>query len=733
MLSNWLADTYDLASSLLLVLQILPVARLLRSNSGGRTIRDDLKRLTSAVASDDIDFDRIKPLLKAALADKPQDTLIWDLVSAAAIESTPPRRPIASSLQQTPWRHNTSGFANSAEYRQDIDKVLKEELGPLYVGLPGFCAAFFGGVADLVTTSEAVFQRCRDGGDPLFREGWKGWPNDANQDDVLNWFTDVTARLAAFAEGYNPPQTRRRSLAQRNKPIQGSTGERKMDIGFVSDPKAGKDSRCHWSQILIPGELKSNPSADTSSKAWLDLRRCAREVLAAQDTRRFVLGFTLCGSVMRIWEFDRLGGIASEEFDINKDGLQFVSTILGFLWMSDKDLGFDPTINTSDGDRYIEIKRNDRTERLILDRLMGRAKCIAGRATTCWKAHYEKDPRTPLVIKDSWQYTERVEEGELLREATDKGVINVARYYHHETVRVGDADDDVARNVRKGLDVSKATNYRPDRSMLTPSTTTDDVARSSGGSGKRSSSEAGAALPPSKRSCPASPAKASTDGRPNRIHRRVIVRDYGKPVYEASSRPALLAALEHCIEGHESLYNAGFLHRDISINNLMINEDDNNSSWGSFLIDLDLAVRETPEEVSGARSKTGTRAFMAIGVLLGEQHSFMHDLESIFWVLFWICIHYDGPDRPRVVTQFDTWNYVAMGELAKVKLGTVLDEDVFRKTTEEFFTEYYKPLLPWIGKLRRTVFPDGGRWKREDKRLYSSMKEVLRQAQEEAV
>lgn len=32
----------------------------------------------------------------------------------------------------------------------------------------------------------------------------------------------------------------------------------------------------------------------------------------------------------------------------------------------------------------------------------------------------------PLVIKDSWQYLEHEEEGELLREATDKGVVNVA-------------------------------------------------------------------------------------------------------------------------------------------------------------------------------------------------------------------------------------------------------------------------------------------------------------------
>ncbi|KAH7125052.1 hypothetical protein B0J13DRAFT_455055, partial [Dactylonectria estremocensis] len=76
------------------------------------------------------------------------------------------------------------------------------------------------------------------------------------------------------------------------------------------------------------------------------------------------------------------------------------------------------------------------------------------------------------------------------------------------------------------------------------------------------------------------------------IHRRVILRDYGRPIYKASSRLALLAGLEGCIEGHESLHKAGFLHRDISINNLMINEDDDNPSWPAFLIDLDLSIKE---------------------------------------------------------------------------------------------------------------------------------------------
>lgn len=162
-------------------------------------------------------------------------------------ESTPPPQPIASSLQQTPWLHKTSSFANSSEYRQDVDRVLKLELGPLFVGLPEFRKTYFGRVAGLETASEAVFKKCTEGTHPLFSEGWSGWPKDANQDDVLSWFAGVCEKLAAFAKDYrSDPTDRRRPVAQPNKPIRGSTGERKLDVGFVDNPKAGKDSRCHW-------------------------------------------------------------------------------------------------------------------------------------------------------------------------------------------------------------------------------------------------------------------------------------------------------------------------------------------------------------------------------------------------------------------------------------------------------------------------------------------------------
>lgn len=146
----------DLASSLLTALQILPAARLLPSNSRG-IVRSDLLRLISAFTSNDFHHERIKPLLKSSLVVTSSNEQIWNLVDVAAAKSTPPLREFASSLQQTPSFQKTSSFANSPEYRQDVDRVLKSELWPLYVGLPHFYSTSFGGVSGLQTASNAFF------------------------------------------------------------------------------------------------------------------------------------------------------------------------------------------------------------------------------------------------------------------------------------------------------------------------------------------------------------------------------------------------------------------------------------------------------------------------------------------------------------------------------------------------------------------------------------------------
>lgn len=734
----------NIVTDLLVVLHNLPAARLLPSRSGRSSLRSDLLRLDLSLAdTDGYELDRIFPLLLAILKNE-SDRVIWNHVAIAVTESTPPPRALPN-LDQTPYSRNTSSFVNTSEHRKYVDGVLKAELGLcVHVGVPRFYEAFFGEIEGLETAAAAVFMNCQKGNNPLYNQelGWRDWPQRAQEKDVLKWLAELVEFFVdATKEVTSVSNVQRQLLASPNQALQGSSADRKLDVGFVMDPKATYNSVCHWGQILVPGELKSNPQADTLSKTWLDLGRYSREVLGAQDTRRFVLGFTLCGSVMRLWEFDRLGGISSSPFDINKDGLLFVSATLGYLWMSEEQLGFDPTIFEFKGKRYIEIIKNGQQERLVLREQIKRARCVAGRATTCWRAYREGDEsQKPLVVKDSWQYPEREEEGKLLWEATAKEVINVARYYHHETVQVGGQNDDVGKNVRKGLPITRATNYHA-RKLITISDTPglhrDDLkSRNTNTAGqKRSSSHTDISLPPtSKRTCSSAPTKDR--GNPtvwDRVHRRVILSDYGKPLYRASSQVAMLAALEGCIEGYESLYTrTGMLQADISIGNLMMNEDDDNPSWQAFIIDLDLAIKEDRNQSSGSRSKTGTRAFMAIGVLRGEKHSFMHDLESFFWVFFWICVHYSGPNKKsRVIPEFEKWNYADMEELFNLKKGIVDDEADFKETTDEYFTPYYHSLGPWMNRLRKVVFPNNARWSKEDVGLYSRMKQILREARKD--
>lgn len=133
----------------------------------------------------------------------------------------------------------------------------------MYVGLQGFYKTYFADVPGLEAASEAFFEDCLGGNNPLFGNGWRGWPQEAKQDDVRSWFADFTEKLTVFAESYYfAPANKRRPLAKTDEliagSVAGSVGKRKMDIDFVDDPSARTDSRCHWSQIPAPGELKSN-------------------------------------------------------------------------------------------------------------------------------------------------------------------------------------------------------------------------------------------------------------------------------------------------------------------------------------------------------------------------------------------------------------------------------------------------------------------------------------------
>ena len=151
-----------------------------------------------------------------------------------------------------------------------------------------------------------------------------------------------------------------------------------------------------------------------------------------------------------------------------------------------------------------------------------------------------------------------------------------------------------------------------------------------------------------------------------------------------------------------------------------MNEEDDNLSWPVFLIDFNFAIKEQREGPLGIWGKTGIRAFMAIGVLLSKIHSTQHDFKLFFWVLFWICIYYNRPNKKgNVIDRFNKWNSVNIEELAKIKKGVVANKKDFLKTVGNNFLLYYQPLISWVNRLWKVIFPGSGRQKGKNKKLPS--------------
>ncbi len=58
-----------------------------------------------------------------------------------------------------------------SEYRKYIDYILKEELGPLYIGIPRLYKVFFRGVKGLKEVSTTIFKKYKEGDNLLYAKG----------------------------------------------------------------------------------------------------------------------------------------------------------------------------------------------------------------------------------------------------------------------------------------------------------------------------------------------------------------------------------------------------------------------------------------------------------------------------------------------------------------------------------------------------------------------------------
>ncbi|KAK8105324.1 hypothetical protein PG999_008683 [Apiospora kogelbergensis] len=160
---------------------------------------------------------------------------------------------------------------------------------------------------------------------------------------------------------------------------------------------------------------------------------------------------------------------------------------------------------------------------------------------------------------------------------------------------------------------------------------------------------------------------------------------------------------------HRSLYyDANVLHQDISPGNMVILDGQDGGKPRGVLIDLDSAI-ELAEGLGTEQRITGTRPFMAIGVLKDECHTYRHDLESFLYVFLWTIIT-NHTENPPETSKLRQWSNGDWNELAACKCLD-MNQDNFQIILEEFTPEFHS-LKPLAESLRHVLFPlrDGVIW-----------------------
>ncbi|KAM3074531.1 hypothetical protein ACMFMF_006537 [Clarireedia jacksonii] len=454
----------------------------------------------------------------------------------------------------------------------------------------------------------------------------------------------------------------RRYYTSANKVLTGSEADRKLDIFLTPADAVLLHGEHDWSNILVIGEHKQNPDEDGSTKTLIQLAGYTREVFGSQPERRFVPGFTMCGSMMRLWVFDRSGLYNSEKFDVHKEPERFVRVIAGPRKLSSKASWVDGSPESSR--RYSKSSPRGRS-RSSSNRLKGLG--IVASTSSSGKKRKRNEILDP---------------GSRLKRSKSDG-----SHASGTNMRIQEREPDAigAHSIQETV-VDSLAHCRNEWQRNNVNCIQEDGVDSF--------------------------TDFESEMYDNRVNYCLVTSPAGRPLREYRSVRELLEVLRDAIRGHKSLLEDGkILHRDISENNIIITELPAEGDPKGRLIDLDLA-KELDSMPSGARHRTGTMQFMAIEVLEGNGHTYRHDLESFFYVFLWICVRYgyEGTGRPKLnklirlrTNLLRGWYTGTYADIARNKVGD-MDKNRFEKIIVEFAPKF-ENLKPLARELRHILFP----------------------------
>ncbi|KAF5340964.1 hypothetical protein D9611_006033 [Ephemerocybe angulata] len=373
---------------------------------------------------------------------------------------------------------------------------------------------------------------------------------------------------------------------------------------FEVPPEGAAEIRYSEVASVIHVRLESELSGKGEEELMAGPVSHCEQIFSHQPNRNFVRSLIVTESHVRLVHVDRGGTYLTPPINIHDDPHTFIRLVLGISSTSENVLGIDTSVQWS-----VDPKTGRKSSG-TLKTVDGDGKAVVfdlttdnapfcrpeavGRGTVCWYGTHT-DTGKRVLIKDAWR-TEDNAQAEVLFLEKARGIDGVVQMLSHE--------DSCAETKR----------FAPDH--------------------------------------------CEPHGFPNRIKSRLVLELYGPSIWFFESRYQLVSAFRDAIAAHGDLLKRQVLHRDISVNNILLADANNTHSGHGVLIDLDLAVWAESGVSSTIPDKNkGTLMYQSICVRRSPEEDghpsppldYLDDLESFFYVFCHLIFMFVRPGEPAPV------------------------------------------------------------------------------------
>ncbi|KAI0922893.1 hypothetical protein AcV5_009760 [Taiwanofungus camphoratus] len=320
---------------------------------------------------------------------------------------------------------------------------------------------------------------------------------------------------------------------------------------------------------------------------------------------------------MKLWSCSHAELLVSDSFDFMHEHRIVTSFFISLMYAKEHEIGWDPTMKfAKDGKGKIQY-HSDGTPRYditvctpeaeeVVYRTIGvlsdvGANAPLGRGTCVWEARKvvgNKEYSDPVALKDSWIDSDRDRKGDLSASLRDSASSEEDRedidahfltVLHHGDVYIdGNADDTRTLMTRSMEILSECSRYNV---QISPE---DILSGSNTGTGHyRTPQEYNQEMIE-----PMHHPKA---------HYRIVFKEVCKPLYKITSLALILKVLSHILHALQLMHRSGWVHRDISTGNILVDKDGNGR-----LGDLEYAKRMG--QPSSHEVRTGTVDFIVVEI-----------------------------------------------------------------------------------------------------------------------